>query len=311
MSSEDVVFSLCVPTYNRAHLLPQFFTELSKQPPELFELVIVNDGSSDNTSMTIEELATRASFRVKHLDEPRGGRARALNRALDVAGGEFIVVLGDDDHLAPGALSRMRDTWLSIPEPERSSFCGVCGLSSSPSGVVLGDRFPRDVIDSNFFEMRVVNAVRGDKREAILRSAVGNYRFKVFDGEARVPTSSLWLHLAKTYRTRFVNEVWCIMSYLPDGMTRSLNRIRIASARSTAEHYRGVLSDFPKMPRRLRIRYIGNLVRYTLHGGESIGAALRGLPVIESVAGTALGSLAAAADRAAAFSAALRGNARK
>jgi glycosyltransferase involved in cell wall biosynthesis len=309
--SSGVFFSLCVPTYNRARLLPAFFAELSKQPHELFELVIVNDGSTDDTSAVIETLAAGAPFPVRHLDASRGGRARALNRALDAATGEFIVILGDDDHLTIGALARMRDTWLSIPAAEREAFCGVCGLSASPDGTILGDRFPADVVDSDFFAMRVVKAIRGDKREAVRRKAIGAYRFKVFDDEMRVPTSSLWLHLAKDFRTRFVNEVWCTMSYLPDGMTRSLNRIRMTSASSTAEHYRDVLNDFPQMPTRLRIRYIGNLVRYTLHSGQNIGNALRGLPMIESIAGSALGGLAVAADKAAAFRAALRANARK
>ncbi len=311
MNSPGAMFSLCVPTFNRAGMLPRFFAELSKQNSQLFELVIVNDGSSDDTSKAISELSSQASFRVRHVDQSRGGRARALNRALDEATGHFIVVLGDDDYLVPGALNRMRETWQSIPADERTLFCGVCGLAASEDGSILGDRFPADVVDSDFFEMRVVNGVRGDKREAVLRSMVGSYRFKVFDDEMRVPTSSLWLHLAKSYRTRFVNEVWCTMQYLPDGLTRSLTRIRMASARSTAAHYRDVLDDFPGMPTRLKIRYIGNLVRYTMHGRQRMGLALNGLPVMESIAGIAVGSIAAAADRASMLRTRWRGNALK
>ncbi|NJL73311.1 MAG: glycosyltransferase [Candidatus Competibacteraceae bacterium] len=49
-------FSVCVPTFNRAHLLPKLFQGLDEQRGPSFELVIVNDGSTDNTSDTVRRL---------------------------------------------------------------------------------------------------------------------------------------------------------------------------------------------------------------------------------------------------------------
>jgi glycosyltransferase involved in cell wall biosynthesis len=294
-----IEFSICVPTRNRAHLLRNFFTELRKQDPKLFELVIVNDGSTDDTSDVLCELARSAEFVVRPIDQAHGGRARALNRALDAATGRFVVILGDDDALVPGALQRMLAVWETIPTAEKGGFCGVCGLSVDQRGRILGDKFPQDVVDSDFFQMRVVASIRGDKREAVLRSVIGGYRFKVFDHETRVPTSSLWLHLAKTHKVRFVNESWCVMTYLPGGMTKSLAQIRISSARSTATHYRDVLDDFPDMPTRLKVRYAANLVRYSIHAGQRLGVALRGLSPVAAASGTIVGVAAAASDRAA------------
>ncbi|NJL73312.1 MAG: hypothetical protein HC888_18135 [Candidatus Competibacteraceae bacterium] len=66
--------------------------------------------------------------------------------------GKFIIIPGDDDALTPSALQQIVDAWNSIPEQQRSSFCGVCGLTQDPQGNIVGDRFPSDIVDSDFFK---------------------------------------------------------------------------------------------------------------------------------------------------------------
>ncbi len=261
-------FTVCMPTYKRATLLPACFAAFAAQTFRDFEVVIVDDGSPDDTSQVLETLSQAATFAVRSVRVPNGGRGRALNRALDEARGEFVLFMDDDDLLAPDGLETLAAAWQSIPESERSAYCGVAGLCNRPDGSIIGDSYPVNALDSDFLTMREVRRIRGDKKEAVRRDLIGEWRFTVFDGERRAPTASLWFHLASRYRARFVNRTVAMKDYLPEGMSANLRRIRSRSAQSTCAFYATVLREHVRLPLRVRLRYLANLRRFRLHGGH-------------------------------------------
>ena len=84
-------FSICVPTFNRSALIDRWFNSLRAQTGIQFELVVVNDGSSDDTGEKLETLARTADFPVVVLHGERQGRGAALNRAFDAARGRLVI----------------------------------------------------------------------------------------------------------------------------------------------------------------------------------------------------------------------------
>lgn len=266
------MFSVCMPTYKRAELLPGCFAAFAAQTWRDFEVVIIDDGSPDDTPRVLAELSAQADFAVRVVRVENGGRGRALNRALDEAQGTFILFMDDDDLLDPHGLERLAQAWASIPERERDAYCGVAGLCTYPDGRLIGDRYPDDLSDSDFFTVREIRGVRGDKKEAVRRACIGDWRFTIEGTERRAPTASLWFHLATQWRARFVNEIIAIKDYRPEGMSANLRRIRAKSAVSTCAFYENVLLEHERMPYRLRVRYLANLTRFRRHAG------LPGLP---------------------------------
>lgn len=274
-------FSICVATRNRKALLPGLVAALERQAGASLELIVVVDGDIDGSAEVLAALAAQSALPLKWEAIAHSGRGAALNRCFDLASGRFLFLLDDDDTLPPGALADIAATWESIAPEERDGFCGVCGLAEDQNGKLIGTAFPRDPTDSDFFTLRQITGIRGDKREVVLRERVGSWRFPVFAGEARVATNLLWFHLAARYRARFVNRVWLTKTYQPDGLTAHGLRNKVRSARSTAHYNETALRLFPRMPLWLKLRFGRDYARYARHAGISVSdrrAVLRSTP---------------------------------
>jgi glycosyltransferase involved in cell wall biosynthesis len=101
------LFSIMTVTYNRAHLLPRAVNSVLNQTYPNFELIIVDDGSTDNTENVCGSFS---DHRIKyHKQTPNRGVLAARNEALDLITGDYLAMLDDDDELVPHALETARD----------------------------------------------------------------------------------------------------------------------------------------------------------------------------------------------------------
>ncbi len=91
-----------IPTYNRAKLLPDALESVFAQtrPPD--EVLVVDDGSTDET----QELLGRYGDRIRVVRQANGGRSAARNRAVTEARGELLSFLDSDDRWLPDKLER-------------------------------------------------------------------------------------------------------------------------------------------------------------------------------------------------------------
>jgi glycosyltransferase involved in cell wall biosynthesis len=100
--------SICIPTYNGASFLSETLRSVAQQTFEDYELIIVDDGSEDETLVIAGEFAAKdARVRIFRNDERAGSSARNANRCLNHARGEWIKFLFQDDLMAPTCLARM------------------------------------------------------------------------------------------------------------------------------------------------------------------------------------------------------------
>ena len=98
------LISVIVPVYNVEKYLPKCVESILAQGVEDIELLLVNDGSKDNSLAICNAYAERDS-RVKVLDKPNGGVSSARNLALDNATGEWVTFVDADDWFADNALA--------------------------------------------------------------------------------------------------------------------------------------------------------------------------------------------------------------
>lgn len=89
-----------MPTCNRESLLARALTSLVAQTYSNIEVIVVNDGSSDNTLAVLDEFKHRLNLRV--ISNPHSlGACASRNKAIMAASGEFITGLDDDDEFLP------------------------------------------------------------------------------------------------------------------------------------------------------------------------------------------------------------------
>ena len=101
-------FSIIAPIYKVAKYLPLFFECIDKQTFEDYELILVDDGSPDDSGKLCDDYpAKNQHARVIH--KPNGGVSSARNTGLDNAMGEWILFYDPDDTIPSNALARISD----------------------------------------------------------------------------------------------------------------------------------------------------------------------------------------------------------
>lgn len=105
-SADVVTVSVIVPAYNAGAWLERCLTSVLEQDCRAFELIVVNDGSTDCTGSIIDAFAARDS-RVRAIHQPNRGVSLARQAGLEAARGEWIQFLDADDELLPGALGAL------------------------------------------------------------------------------------------------------------------------------------------------------------------------------------------------------------
>ncbi len=99
--------SLVIATYNGAKKLPRTLQSLAEQTldRELWDVVVVNNNSSDNTREVVEGfIASHPEIDIKLVDEPQQGLSFARNRGIDESKGEYIAIIDDDEIACPDLL---------------------------------------------------------------------------------------------------------------------------------------------------------------------------------------------------------------
>ena len=108
--------SVVIPTYNMAHFLSEAIESVLQQSFRDFEIIVVDDGSTDNTS----EVMAQFSSRVKYVRRENGGPSAACNGGDDIAQGRYLLFLDADDTLMEGALEKAVSVMDGAPQ---AGFC--------------------------------------------------------------------------------------------------------------------------------------------------------------------------------------------
>ena len=97
------LITIGVSAYNRENFLPECLDSLLAQTYKNIEIIVVDDGSADNT----KQLVTEKYPQVKYIYKENGGDASAKNRAAKEGKGEYIVFNDSDDVFLPDAVERL------------------------------------------------------------------------------------------------------------------------------------------------------------------------------------------------------------
>jgi len=104
--SDSPFVSIIVPAYNEEVNAVRSVNNLLKSPYPNFDIVFVDDGSTDNTYKTVSE-AFKGNEKVKVLIKANGGKASALNFGIANTNAEFLLCIDADTQLIPGAIAEM------------------------------------------------------------------------------------------------------------------------------------------------------------------------------------------------------------
>lgn len=133
---EPHLVSVVIPTYNRAHLIGRAIESVLDQTYPHVEVIVVDDGSTDNTREVVESYDPR----VRYIRQANAGAATARNTGLRVARGEFLALLDSDDEWFPWKLEAQLRVLDRYPEV---GMVWTDMTATDEAGVVLHDRYLR------------------------------------------------------------------------------------------------------------------------------------------------------------------------
>src|SRR3989338_3818100 len=113
MATQPLV-SIVTPTFNRVGSLREAIESVLAQTFSDWELIIVDDGSTDDTRQMVAQYQAQEP-RIRYAYQLNSGASAARNRALGLAQGEFVAFLDDDDFWLPEKLTKQIDRFSQDP----------------------------------------------------------------------------------------------------------------------------------------------------------------------------------------------------
>lgn len=130
---DQVTLSVIVPTRNRCDALSRTITTLFEQTATDFEIVVSDNGSTDETAKTLQNLKARSPVPFRCLSEDKPGPAAARNSAVAASAGQILLLMGDDTEPADHHLiQRHIDLHMAQEDPSYAVLGRIAWSPRSP-----------------------------------------------------------------------------------------------------------------------------------------------------------------------------------
>ncbi len=122
------MLSIIIPVYNGASYLERLFQSLPSTEAAEYELIFINDGSTDNSAALLEEYGASGKYNMKLCSISNSGVSAARNKGLELAEGDYIAFLDCDDRIPANYLAAFRA--LTAPQSGTSASSDSASLDS-------------------------------------------------------------------------------------------------------------------------------------------------------------------------------------
>ena len=196
MGAKPIV-SVVIPTFNRAHLITRALRSVLAQTFAEWEIVVVDDGSDDDTEAVIHSLQ---DSRIRYCRQPENrGQSAARNRGMREARGEFIAFLDSDDEWLPRKLELQVARFRELPDTVGLIHTGVETLTDGAPPAV----FTPSLRGNLYPQLLERNVLHGTSSVMIRKSVVDRIGF--FDERfPAIEDYDYWLRVSACYEIDFV-----------------------------------------------------------------------------------------------------------
>ncbi len=247
-------FSIVIPVYNKGNYVATTIRSVLAQTETDFELIIVNDGSTDNSLQVIKTFQDR---RIRIISIPNGGVSNARNIGIMESKGTYIAFLDADDIWDSNYLKTMKELIKDFPLASFwSSNCGY-NIGGKITKVDLTQR-RRGYIDNYFRE--IIKSPLGSTSSMVVKKKcfdyIGLYDTKLKRGE----DIDIWIRLARNYLLAYEPEL--LVYYVIDAENRAC-LINFPNETRFLFHlnFKGISSDENRYLRHMIIRGIIDSLR--------------------------------------------------
>lgn len=227
--------SVILPSYNHEHYVEESVRSVMGQEGVSFELIVIDDGSSDDSPRILNALSEELGFRYLH--RPNQGVVATLNEALEMARGRYVCSFSSDDVMPPNRLKAQSDFLEAHPDAA-ACFGQVLPMFADGSlGKQLDVRYLRSVPEVSFEESFLGKKALHGCAEMFVREKI--LAFGGYDRRYFFEDYPLYLKILFTYGPQPVSKdfVCCYYREHGDNLHTNNNRIFSEILRILAENY--------------------------------------------------------------------------
>ena len=148
MDKESLFLTVFTPTYNRVNKLHRVYDSITKQTLKkvndeyIFEWVIVDDGSDDNTKDLVEKWQKDVDFPIRYFYQENRGKPNASRKGIEEARGELFLFADSDDEFLTETFETFYTIWRNFSNEEKEKCGGIGVLCQDQFGNRVGVDYP-------------------------------------------------------------------------------------------------------------------------------------------------------------------------
>ncbi|ENX32299.1 hypothetical protein F889_03618 [Acinetobacter colistiniresistens] len=202
--------TIFTPSYNRAGTLNRLYESLKSQDIDLnlFEWLIVNDGSQDNTDIVVKNIIDENIISIKYFKQENKGKQSAWNFAVDYCDTDLFCCVDSDDRLHDEkVLSLIIEKYYDILM-NNESLVGIRGLTvSSKTLEPSGKEISKEEVRQSYFDEISNNNIIGERIDVLKTEVIKKYIYPVRDEIKFIPELWFYVNIAKDgYQFLYVPE---------------------------------------------------------------------------------------------------------
>lgn len=182
---------------------------------------MIDDGSTDGTHELVEKWIGEKNIEIHYHWQANQGMHSAHNTAYALIETELNVCIDSDDCMPDDAVEKILAFWEKHGSDQVS---GIIGLDADTDQQIIGTALPADLARSRLFDLYNKHRVTGDKKLVYRTELTKQFPYPLFTNERYVGLAYKYYMLDRHYEMLLMNEVLCIVDYLPDGSTRNMLR---------------------------------------------------------------------------------------
>ncbi len=193
--------TVIIPTFNMAHYLGECISSVTRQSVGNMEVIVIDDGSTDNTN----EIVSSFGNRVSYFYQSNRGESAARNMGIKISSGEYLAFLDADDIWLPEKIEKQ------IAVLNRNPNIGMvaCGYTVvNETGRILYANAPRNYNNRETLRnaLSIAQIIPGSASGVLIRRECFG-RLGCFDEEIKIgPDWDMWLRISSSYEIYFIEE---------------------------------------------------------------------------------------------------------
>lgn len=232
MSEKVPTVSVIIPTYNRAHLVGRAIRSVLNQTYQDFEVIVVDDGSTDNTEEVVKSFNDSRIRYVRH-EQNRGGAA-ARNTGIKMAQGEYIAFQDSDDEWLPEKLEKQMKVFENAPAKVGVVYTGFWSIEGNVKKYSLDReiRHKEGDIHSQILQGNFIATPTAVVKKVCFEKA------GMFDERLpRLQDWELWIRVSKYFNFKVIDEPLGTQYSVGEGIRTDEEGLIIARKLVLEKHY--------------------------------------------------------------------------